>query len=145
MSDGFTITRTFNAPAKRVYEAFTRPEDFSVWFGTAAISVPLETLHMDVRVGGKWTAVMHIPGYGTKDWAGEYTELVPYKRLAFTLTDEPSLPAGEPVTVDLKESGGRTEMTFWQARHGFSDEQIEAVKNGYGGFFDEMGRIVEAS
>lgn len=143
MTDGFTITRTFAAPRELVFDAFTKPEHFSVWFGTAAVPVPLETLHMDVRVGGTWTAVMHLPDGTTKDWEGEYREVDRPSRLAFTLTDQPGEDAGEPVTVDLREVEGGTEMTFWQARHGFTDEQIEMVKAGYGAFFDELGRIVE--
>ena len=144
MTDGFTITRTFAASRELVYDAFTKPEHFSVWFGTAAVDVPLETLHMDVRVGGRWTAVMHLPDGTAKDWEGEYTELDRPSRLAFTLSDQIGADAGEPVTVDLKDVDGGTEMTFWQARHGFTDEQIEMVKAGYGAFFDEMQRIVEA-
>ena len=144
MTDGFTITRTFAAPRELVFDAFTMPEHFSVWFGTAAVPVPLETLHMDVRVGGRWTAVMHLPDGTTKDWEGEYTELDRPSRLAFTLSDQIGQDPGEPVTVDLKDVDGATEMTFWQARHGFSDEQIEMVKAGYGAFFDELQRIVES-
>jgi uncharacterized protein YndB with AHSA1/START domain len=144
MTDGFTITRTFAAPRELVFDAFTKPEHFSVWFGTAAVPVPLETLHMDVRVGGTWTAVMQLPDGTTKDWEGEYREVDRPSRLAFTLTDQIGVDAGEPVTVDLREVEGGTEMTFWQARHGFSDEEIEMVTAGYGAFFDELQRIVES-
>lgn len=56
MSDGLTITRTFAASRELVYGAWTRPEHFSVWFGTEAVPVPLDTLSMDVRVGGAWNA-----------------------------------------------------------------------------------------
>jgi uncharacterized protein YndB with AHSA1/START domain len=59
---------------------------------------------MDVRVGGKWNAVMHVPDGNTIHWVGEYTEVDPPRRLAFTMTDEPSQPAGEPITVDLTKS-----------------------------------------
>lgn len=143
MTDGFTITRTFAAPRELVFDAFTTPKHFSVWFGTEAVEVPLETLTMDVRVGGRWTAVMLLPDGTTKDWKGSYTEVDRPSRLAFTMTDEPGTDPGEPVTVDLKDIAGGTEMTFWQARHGFTDEQVEMVKQGYGAFFDEMQRIVE--
>lgn len=143
MTDGFTITRTFAAPAKLVFEAFTTPEHFAVWFGTSSVEVPLETLDMDVRVGGVWTAVMHLPGGDVKHWEGEYTELDPYTRVAFTLTDQIGEPAGEPVTVDLVEADGSTQMSFWQESHGFSDEAIAMVTMGYNAFFDDMAAIVE--
>ena len=75
MSDTFTITRTFAASPEAVFDAWVTPEHFSVWFGTPNVAVPLDTLTMDVRVGGRWTAVMHLPDGSTKDWEGEYREL----------------------------------------------------------------------
>lgn len=144
MTDGLTITRTFAAPPGLVYAAWTQPEHFSVWFGTEAVDVPLETLSMDVRVGGKWNAVMHLPDGNRIHWAGEYTEVDPPKRLAFTITDEPSEPAGEPVTVDLVEVEGGTEMTLNQPRDGMTDEQLEQTVLGYNGFFDAMETLLNA-
>ncbi|MFC4223498.1 SRPBCC family protein [Lysinibacter cavernae] len=147
MADIFTITRTFRAPAERVYAAWTTPEDFSVWFGTEAINVPLDRLSMDVRVGGTWTAVMELPDGSIKNWAGQFTELDAPQRLAMTLTDMPDEPAGDPLTVDLREEATpdgsvQTVMEFTQPRHGFTDEQVEQVILGYNGFFDTMDRIV---
>jgi uncharacterized protein YndB with AHSA1/START domain len=144
MTDGLTITRTFAAPPELVYAAWTQPEHFSVWFGTEDVDVPLDTLSMDVRVGGRWNAVMHLPDGNTIHWVGEYTEVDPPKRLAFTMTDEPSQPAGEPVTVDLAEVDGGTEMTLKQARHGMTDEQLELTVMGYNGFFDAMEKLLTA-
>ena len=75
MTDGLTITRTFAASRELVYAAWTRPEHFSVWFGTEAVDVPLDTLSMDVRVGGAWTAVMHLPDGNAIHWVDGGTEM----------------------------------------------------------------------
>ena len=144
MSDTFTITRTFAASPEAVYDAWVTPEHFSVWFGTPAIPVPLDTLVMDVRVGGRWTAVMHLPDGSTKDWEGEYRELDRPSRLSLTLTDQPGEDAGEPIVIEFAEVEGGTEMTFTSDRHGFTDEQVAAVTAGYGAFFDAIGEIVTA-
>ncbi|GAA3592834.1 hypothetical protein GCM10022198_15930 [Klugiella xanthotipulae] len=93
MSNGLTITRIFTVPPESVYAAWTRPEHFSVWFGTAAVSVPLDTLSLDVRVGGEWRAVMHLADGHVINWVGEYVELDPPHRLVFTMTDRPDDPA----------------------------------------------------
>ncbi len=142
MTDGLTITRTFAAPPERVYAAWTQPEHFSVWFGTEDVDVPLETLSMDVRVGGQWNAVMHLPDGNTIHWVGEYTEVDPPNRLALTMTDEPSQPAGDPITVDLAPVDGGTEMTLKQPGHGMTDEQLEQTVIGYNGFFDAMEKLL---
>lgn len=99
MTDTLTVTRTFSAPRELVYETWTKPEHFSVWFGTDAVDVPLDTLSLDVKVGGAWNATMQLPDGNQIHWVGEYTEVDPPERLAFTMTDDPENPAGEPIVV----------------------------------------------
>ena len=142
MTDGLTITRTFAASRELVYEAWTTPEHFSVWFGTEAVDVPLDTLSLEVRVGGAWNAVMHLPDGNKIRWVGEYTEVDPPERLAFTMTDDPSSDPGEPVTVVFAEVDGGTEMTLTQPRDGLTDEQLEQTVIGYNGFFDAMEKVL---
>lgn len=144
MTEGLTITRTFAAPRELVWAAWTRPEHFSVWFGTEALAVPLETLSMDVRVGGAWQAVMHLPDGGTIDWHGEYTEVDPPSRLALTMSDMAGSDAYEPVTVDLVEVDGGTEMTLTQTGGHLTKEQYAQTVIGYNGFFDDMEKLLAA-
>ncbi|WP_424531726.1 SRPBCC family protein [Sphaerisporangium viridialbum] len=144
MTDVLTVTRTFAASRELVYEAWTRPEHFSVWFGTEAVDVPLDTLSMDVRVGGAWNAVMHLPDGNKIQWVGEYTEVGPPERLAFTMSDDPSNPARVPVVVVLAEVDGGTEMTLTQTGSGFTEEQHARTVAGYNGFFDAMEKLLAA-
>lgn len=142
MADYFTMTRTLRAPRELVFEAITRPEHFAVWFGTAAVEVPQETLHMDVRPGGAFRAVMVLPDGGRIDWAGEYTAVDPPAHLAMTLTDQPGDDAGLPVLFDLEELDGATLLTIRQDRADFTDEQVEATIAGYNAFIDDIERVV---
>lgn len=142
MFDGLEITRTFAVTPERVFAAWTEPELFASWFGTSAVDVPLDTVSMDVRVGGRWSAIMRFPDGNTIDWAGEYHEVEPPRRLALTLTDVSSEAAGDPVTVDLIEVPTGTEMTFRQPRHGFTDEQLDQTVIGYNAFFDDLEKAV---
>jgi uncharacterized protein YndB with AHSA1/START domain len=142
MTDGLTITRVFAAPRELVYEVWTKPEHFSVWFGTEAVDVPLDTLSLDVRVGGGWNAVMRLPDGNAIQWVGEYTEVDPPERLAFTMTDDPSRPAGEPVVVVFAEVDGGTEMTLTQPGGDLTEEQIEQTIAGYNSFFDDMEKVL---
>lgn len=146
MSDTLTISRTFAAPRQLVFDAWTKPQYFSIWFGSDAVEVPLDSLVMDVRVGGELRAVMVLPDGNRINWAGQYTEVDPPARLAFTLTDEPDMPAdqwGAPMTADFAEVEGGTEVTFRQPGIGdWSQEQIEGLKEGYKNFFDTLEKLL---
>ncbi len=142
MTEYFSITRTLNAPRELVFEAITRPEHFAVWFGTAAVQVPQESLTMDVRPGGAFRAVMVLPDGNRIDWAGEYKVVEPPSHLAMTLTDQPDDDAGLPVLFDLEEVDGGTQLTIRQDRSDFSDEQVAATIAGYNAFIDDIERVV---
>jgi uncharacterized protein YndB with AHSA1/START domain len=142
MTEYFSITRTLNAPRELIFEAITRPEHFAVWFGTAAVQVPQESLTMDVRPGGAFRAVMVLPDGNRIDWAGEYKVVEPPSHLAMTLTDQPDDDAGLPVLFDLEEVDGGTQLTIRQDRSDFSDEQVAATIAGYNAFIDDIERVL---
>ena len=144
MADYFTITRTLSAPRELVFDAITKPEHFAVWFGTAAVEVPRDSLEMDVRVGGTMRAVMVLPDGNRIHWAGEYVEVDPPSRLAMTLSDNPGEYAGLPVLFDLEEVDGGTRLTISQDRGDFSQEQVEATIAGYNAFVDDMADLLDA-
>lgn len=143
MADYFTITRTLRAPRELVFEAITKPEHFSVWFGTAAVEVPHDTLTMDVRPGGDFRAVMHLPDGNRINWTGSYIEVDPPSHLAMTISDQPGDDVGLPVLFDLEEVDGGTQLTIRQDRSDFSDEQVEATIAGYNEFIDDIERLLE--
>ena len=142
MTDTFTITRTLAAAPDLVWEAWTKPEHFAIWFGSDAIEVPLDTVTLDVRVGGKLSAVMLIPDGTRIDWTGEYTEVDRPNRLAFTLSDDPGQPAGVPIVATFTAVDGGTEVSITQDRGTFDDAQVQATVDGYNQFFDSMERVV---
>ena len=142
MAEYFSITRTISAPRELVFEALTKPEHFAVWFGTAAVEVPQETLSMDVRPGGAFRAVMHLPDGNLIHWAGTYLEVDPPSRVAMTLTDQPGDDTGLPVLFDLETVEGGTQLTVRQDRSDFSDEQVAATIAGYNAFIDDIEKVV---
>jgi uncharacterized protein YndB with AHSA1/START domain len=142
MADYFTITRTLSAPRELVFEAITQPEHFAVWFGTAAVEVPQDTLTMDVRPGGAFRAVMLLPDGNRIDWAGQYKVVEPPSHLAMTLTDQPGDDEGLPVLFDLEEVDGGTKLTISQDRADFSDEQVAATIAGYNAFIDDIEDVL---
>ncbi|MBC3841751.1 SRPBCC domain-containing protein [Streptacidiphilus sp. 4-A2] len=139
MTNSFSITRIFDAPRELVFAAWTEPAQFARWFG-AANDVPLETVSLDVRPGGKWSVIMHVdPAPTTLPFHGEYREVVPPERLVLTLKNpfDPNDPQVELVTVVFNDLGGKTEMLFTQEGHLGAEEYIR-TKEGWSQFFDHL-------
>ena len=136
---GIRIRRGFDAPRERVWREWTDPESFADWYGGPECEVPLSTVSMDVRPGGKWRLTMFAPPDDRRiDWRGEYLEVQPPERLVFTVTDQPGDDAFELLTVVLTDLGdGRTEMLFEQ-RGSMSPEQYERATEGWGRFFARL-------
>jgi uncharacterized protein YndB with AHSA1/START domain len=103
------ITRTFNAPARLVFEAWTRPELFRQWWVPRSMEASLLSCEMDVRVGGGYKLVF---GHGGSEAAffGKYLEVVPHSRLSWT--NEEGGENGPITTVTFEEKGGKTLLTM---------------------------------
>ena len=135
-SSEIVISWTFEAPREEVWREWTDPERFADWYGGAA-DVPLDTVVMDVRPGGRWSLVMHAER-GTIYWDGEYLEVEETERLVFTVTDEPDEEQYAVCTVVLTETGdGRTDMLFSQIGP-LPPEQLEPAKKGWSSFFERI-------
>ncbi len=120
------VEHVFDAPATTVWQMWTESEHFKNWYGPQGFKIPVA--EMDVRVGGKHLFCMESPDGSMKMWStGEYTEIVPNKRLVYT--DSPcdengalvspqamGMPEGYPttteVTVVLEDLDGQTKMTL---------------------------------
>jgi uncharacterized protein YndB with AHSA1/START domain len=143
---GVSITRVLDAPRDQVYKAWTEPDRFARWFGLSDSAVPIESVAMDVRPGGKWRATMVLaaPEATEIPWKGIYYEVEPSARLVFSLSDQPG-DEQEIVTVVLQDLGGRTEMVFHQGGGHLTDEQYEQAKAGWGLFFERLaGHLASA-
>ena len=141
-----TITRTFDAPRERVWREWTEPEAFADWFGGPDIEIPLSSVEMDVRPGGRWRATMLVgPDRREIRWAGEYHEVEAPERLVFAVTDRPDEDAREHVTVVLTDLGdGRTEMRLEQRGH-MRPEDYERTRRGWGTFLDRVAARLETA
>ena len=51
------VTRTFNGPARIVFEAWTKPELFKRWWVPKSMGMSLLSCEMDVRAGGTYRFV----------------------------------------------------------------------------------------
>jgi uncharacterized protein YndB with AHSA1/START domain len=99
------VMRTFNGPARIVFEAWTRPELLKRWWAPKSTGVSLLSCEADVRVGGKYRFEFGQGGSEPMAFFGRYIEVTPYSRLVWT-NDESA--DGSVTTVTFEEKAGRT-------------------------------------
>src|SRR4051794_34099450 len=96
------VTRTFDAPARLVFEAWSKPELFQRWWLPKSMGMTLSSCEMDVRTGGTYRL-----GFGNgMDFYGRYLEVTPPSRIVWT--NEESGDHGSVTTVTLTERDGAT-------------------------------------
>jgi uncharacterized protein YndB with AHSA1/START domain len=100
------VTRTFDAPARLVFEAWANPELFKKWWVPRSMGMTLRSCEMDVRTGGKYRLVFGDDPANPMAFFGNYLEVVPDKRIVWT--NEESGDAGSVTTVTFEERDGKT-------------------------------------
>lgn len=100
------LTRSFDAPRKLVFEAWTKPEHVRRWWGCS--DFPMTVCEIDLRVGGAWRYVMSAPSGDEHGFHGVYREVVAPARLVHTYIYEPMPQHGAVNTVLFDEHNGRT-------------------------------------
>jgi len=122
----FVVTRTFNGPARLVYEAWTKPELLMQWWAPKSMGsgMSLVSCEADVRVGGKYRFVFA----NKMEFFGKYIEVTPHSRLVWTNEEG----GGEVVTtVTFEEKGGKTLLVL-NERHPSKEAVDEAIGFGEG-------------
>lgn len=104
------ITRSFDAPARIVFEAITRPEHVRRWWAPKSRGEML-VCEVDVRVGGAWRYVMRTTRGMEVGFSGKILELEPPTRIVQTEIFDPFPDAVSVVTVTLTEVKGKTTLT----------------------------------
>ena len=104
------VTRTFNAPARIVFEAWTKPELFKQWWVPKSMGMFLRSCEMDVRVGGRYRLVFGHDASNPAEFFGRYIEVTPHSRLVWTNDDGGE--DGPVTTVTFEENGGKTRLVM---------------------------------
>ena len=137
------MKRTFQAPAERVFDAFTSEEVMRRWWHAEHDWETAEA-EVDLRVGGDVRVVMRDPDKDVEHGGGgHYTEVDPPHRLAFTWVwdDEPHETL---IEIDFEESDGATTVRFTHS--GLLDEEtVRSHEGGWGNCFDNLERTLEAA
>ena len=118
------VTRTFNGPARLVFEAWTKPELFRQWWVPKSMGMSLLSCEMDVRVGGKYRLVFAHEG-SEATFFGSYLEVTPHSRLVWTNEESDDGPV---TTVTFEEKGGKTLLVMRELYP--SKEALDAAGTG---------------
>jgi uncharacterized protein YndB with AHSA1/START domain len=104
------VTRTFDAPARLVFEAWTKPELFKQWWVPRSMGMTLRSCELDVRTGGKYRLVFGDDPANPMAFFGKYLDVVPNQRIVWT--NEESGADGSVTTVTFEEKNGRTTLVL---------------------------------
>ena len=116
------VTRTFDAPAHLVFEAWSRPELFKQWWVPKSMGMTLRSCEMDVRTGGEYRLNF---GDGM-DFFGRYIEVTPPSRIVWT--NEEGGEDSSVTTVTFDEQDGQTLLVMSELYP--SKEALDAAGTG---------------
>lgn len=136
------VTRTFDAPARIVFEAWSRPELFRQWWVPKSAGLPpLLACEMDVRTGGGYR--LQFGQDETQSWSffGKYLEVTPPSRIVWTNEESGE---GAVTTVTFEETGGRTLLTFHELYPSKAalDEALAGSAEGLPEQFDQLEALL---
>jgi uncharacterized protein YndB with AHSA1/START domain len=134
------VTRTFNGPARLVFEAWTKPELMKLWWAPKSSGVPLLSCEMDVRVGGGYRLEFGQAG-SSFAFFGKYLEVEPPSRLVWT-NDESEDAAVTTVTFEEKE--GQTLLVLHELypTKEALDEAIAGMADGMPEQFEQLDALL---
>ena len=99
------VTRSFDGPARIVFEAWTKPELLKRWWAPKSTGVSLLSCEADVRVGGRYRFEFGRGASKPMAFFGRYIEVTPHSRLVWTNEESDD---GAVTTVTFEEKAGKT-------------------------------------
>lgn len=134
------ITRTFNAPARVVFEAWTRPELIRRWWTPPSFGITFVSCEADVRTGGTYRFVFSHPDFEQPmAFFGRYLEVTPCSRIVWTNEES---GAGAVTTVTLEEQDGKTLLVLHE-RYPSKEALEEALASGSPGAAGEQFDLLD--
>ncbi len=138
------VTRTFDGPARLVFEAWTRPELFMRWWTPKSFGLSVISCEMDVRTGGTYRLVFGHPASGQPmAFFGRYIEVIPQARLVWT-NDEGG--EGRAVTtVTFEERGAQTLVVLhdlYPSKEALDEAIASQSTSGFGETFEQLDALL---
>jgi uncharacterized protein YndB with AHSA1/START domain len=150
-----TFDRTFDAPADKVWQAWTDPEQLKRWWGPDNVTIP--ECEIDLRVGGRLYIVMQateaMGEYKGTRWPMEakFTVVEPNTKLAYeakawTEGDKEGTTLDQVQEITFAEENGKTKMQLKVTLNKIGPKAgmaVEGMKWGFGQQFDKLNKFLE--
>ena len=133
------VTRTFDAPVRIVFEAWSKPDLFMRWWAPKSMGVPLLSCEMDVRTGGKYRLEFGRDSSSSAAFFGKYLEVIPNSKIVWT-NDEGE--EGAITTVTFEDQGGRTLLSFHEV-YPSKEALEEALQGSAAGLPEQLEQLDE--
>jgi uncharacterized protein YndB with AHSA1/START domain len=137
------VTRTFDAPAHILFEAWTKPELFKQWWVPKSFGLSLLSCEMDVRAGGKYRLEFgHLGSEQPMAFFGTYIEVIANTRIAWTNEESDK---GAVTTVTFEEFGGKTMLVIhdlYPSKEALDNEIASGATSGMSETLDQLEEFV---
>jgi uncharacterized protein YndB with AHSA1/START domain len=135
------ITRSFDGPARLVFEAWTRPELIKRWWAPRSSGMSLVSCEVDVRVGGRYRFEFGRGDSAPMAFFGRYLDVTPHSRLAWTNEESED---GAVTTVTFEETNGRTLLVLHERYPSKEalDEALSGMEDGMPEQFDQLDELL---
>jgi uncharacterized protein YndB with AHSA1/START domain len=134
------VTRTFDAPARIVFAAWTTPELLMKWWTPASFGITFISCEADVRTGGTYRFVMGHPDFDQPmAFHGKYLEVEPDKRLVWT--NEEGGEKGSVTTVTFEEKAGQTYLVISDVHPTKAALDEELASGAIGGYPEQFNQL----
>ena len=135
------VTRTFDGPARLVFEAWTRPDLMKLWWAPKSSGVPLLSCEMDVRTGGGYRLAFGHDAATSRAFFGRYVEVTPPSRLVWT-NDEGGDASVTTVTFEAQD--GRTLLVLHELHptKAALDEAVAGMADAVSEQFEQLDALL---
>jgi uncharacterized protein YndB with AHSA1/START domain len=138
------VTRTFNAPPRIVFEAWTKPELLKRWWAPKSFGVSFLSCEADVRAAGTYRFVFgHTASEKPMEFFGRYIEVTPHSRLVWT-NDEGG-EGGAVTTVTFEERGSETLVVMhdlYPSKEALDGAIASGSTSGFSETFDQLDELL---
>lgn len=135
------VKRTFDAPARLVFKAWTTPALFRRWWVPKSMPLALLSYEADIRTGGNYRLVFDVDGTKTMAFFGKYLEVTPHSRIVWT--NEESGEDGATSTVTLEEKGDKTLLVLHELYRSKEVRDAALASGSYDGMAETFGQLDE--
>lgn len=135
------VTRTFNAPAGIVFQAWTTPALFERWWVPKSMPLALLSYEADIQTGGAYRLVFDLDGTNTMAFFGKYLEVTPHSRIVWT--NDESGEDGAVTTVTLDDRGDTTLMVLHELYRSRDVRDAALASGAYDGMGETFGQLDE--